>query len=98
MTPFFKNSDQPWEDIGGGIKRKIIHYTDDVMVVRVCFDKGAVGPPHSHIHVQIGYIESGSFKAEVDGEKCILEAGDAFLADRHKKHGAVALEENSTIT
>lgn len=63
MNPFFIADDQPWEDLGDGISRKIVGYTDDLMAVHVRFEKGAVGAVHSHeIHDQIGYVVCGSSK------------------------------------
>ena len=49
------------------------------------------------IHDQIGYVVSGSFEAEISGEKKILKAGDAYIASKMTEHGAVALEENSIL-
>lgn len=98
MNTFFKIEEHQWEELGGGIKRKIVGYTDELMAVHLCFDKGAIGAPHSHeIHDQIGYVVSGSFEAEVDGEKHILTAGDAYIAPKHFVHGAVALEQDSIL-
>ncbi len=98
MDTFFVNSEHQWEELGGGIKRKIVGYTDDLMAVHLNFDKGAVGEPHHHdIHDQIGYVVAGSFEVEVDGKKQILKAGDAYIAPKHFVHGAVALEDNSIL-
>ncbi|WP_153448880.1 cupin domain-containing protein [Vibrio algicola] len=95
---FFKIDDNEWEDIGDGIKRKIVGYTDDLMAVHLRFDKGAIGAPHTHeIHDQIGYVVSGSFEAEIGGEKRVLTAGDAYIASKHTEHGAIALEEGSIL-
>lgn len=74
MNSFFVLDEHPWEELGGGIKRKIVAYTDDLMVVHLCFDKGAIGAPHTHeIHDQIGYVVRGSFEAEIEGEKKSLK-------------------------
>lgn len=98
LNPFFINDDVEWQDIGGGLSRKIVAYTDDLMAVLVRFEKGAVGEPHAHdIHDQIGYVAAGSFEAEIDGEKRILKVGDAYLAPKTVMHGAVALEEGSVL-
>ncbi|MGB5446162.1 MAG: cupin domain-containing protein [Psychromonas sp.] len=98
MSHFFKIEEHQWEDIGGGIKRKIVGYTDDLMAVHLCFDKGAIGAPHAHeIHDQIGYVVSGSFEVEVEGEKQVLSAGDAYIVAKHLVHGAVALEQDSIL-
>ncbi len=95
---FFDNDAAPWEELGDGIRRKIIGYTDDLMAVYVQFDKGSVGTAHIHdIHDQIGFVANGSFEAEVDGKKKILKKGDAFIASKHLKHGAISLEDNIVL-
>lgn len=98
MSNFFNANEHQWEDIGDGIKRKIVGYTDNLMAVHVCFDENAVGNPHAHeIHDQIGYVVEGSFEAQVNGVKQILKKGDAFIAQKHFSHGAIALEPNSIL-
>jgi len=98
MSTFFQSQEHEWEELGGGIKRKIVGYTDSLMAVHLCFDKNAVGQPHSHeIHDQIGYVVEGSFEAEVNGVKQILKKGDAYIAQKHFVHGAMALEDNSIL-
>jgi quercetin dioxygenase-like cupin family protein len=98
MEHFFIDSETPWQDLGGGVKRKIMPWTDELMVVCVAFAKGAIGSIHSHdIHTQIAYIAAGSFEVTVGDEKRILKAGDAYLATKFIPHGAVALEEGSVI-
>ena len=98
MNIFFKADEHPWEEIGEGIKRKIVGFTDDLMVVHVCFEKGAIGTPHTHeIHDQIGYVVQGRFEAQINGQKQILNPGDAFIARKHFEHGAVALEADSVL-
>ncbi|WP_119157366.1 cupin domain-containing protein [Caldimonas tepidiphila] len=98
MSPFFYGAETPWTDLGGGIRRKVVGHTAELMAVLVRFDKGAVGEVHSHdVHDQIAYVVSGSFEAEIDGVKRVLRAGDAFIAPRHCRHGVVALEADSTL-
>lgn len=98
MNLYFDGQATPWTDLGGGIRRKIVGHTPELMSVLVQFDKGAIGTPHAHdVHTQIAYVISGSFKAEVNGEKKVLRPGDAFIAPVHHLHGVVALEENSTL-
>jgi quercetin dioxygenase-like cupin family protein len=45
---FFKNSDIHWNELGDGIRRKVVGHTPQLMSVIMEFDKGAVGTPHSH--------------------------------------------------
>ena len=85
------------EDLGGGIKRKILGYGPDLMIVRVWFDKGAVGEVHAHHHSQSTYVESGKFEVFVDGKKQVLSAGDSFYIAPHLDHGAVCLEPGVLI-
>jgi quercetin dioxygenase-like cupin family protein len=97
-TPFFLNDNEPWTELGDGIRRKIVGHTPELMSVLVQFDKGAIGTPHAHdAHDQIAYVISGSFEATVAGAKHVLKAGDAFVAPRLHEHGVVALEAGSTL-
>ncbi|BEU03650.1 pectin degradation protein kdgF [Agarivorans sp. OAG1] len=98
MTAFFNSAETPWDDLGDGVTRKIVGHTDQLMVVHVRFEKGAIGAPHAHeFHDQIGYVAEGSFEAEINGEKRIVKKGDAYIAPRTFMHGAVALEEGSVL-
>jgi quercetin dioxygenase-like cupin family protein len=95
---FFNNSDIPWNELGDGIRRKVVGHTPQLMSVIMEFDKGAVGSPHSHeIHDQIGYVVAGSFEAIIDGQVRILRVGDAFIAPHFTSHGVTALEDKSLL-
>ena len=98
MEHYFDNSGTAWTELGDGIRRKIVGHTPELMSVLVQFDKGAIGTPHAHdAHDQIAYVLAGSFEVEVDGVKRILKVGDAFIAPRLKRHGVVALEQDSAL-
>ena len=98
MSAYFVDAEQPWEDLGGGIRRKIVAHTPQLMSVLVQFDRGAVGTPHAHeVHDQIAYCISGSFECEVGGVRRVLRAGDAFCAPHGLQHSVVALEQDSTL-
>ncbi len=58
-----------WEPAGEGVVRQIMGYNDDIMVVKVKFEKGAVGAVHHHIHSQVTYVESGKFEFTINGVK-----------------------------
>lgn len=98
MKMFFINDETPWEELGNGIKRKVMTWSDDLMMVCVHFDKGAIGAAHKHdIHDQIAYVAAGSFEVEIEGQKRILKAGDAYRAVKNEMYGAVSLEDNSIL-
>ncbi|MEI9806908.1 MAG: cupin domain-containing protein [Bacteroidota bacterium] len=94
---FIDNNDIAWEEAGPGIKRKIMAYDERLMLVKVVFEKGAVGTLHQHYHTQITHVESGVFEIEVNGEKKALKGGDAFHIPPNVIHGAVCLEAGVLI-
>src|SRR5215216_6758199 len=91
-TPFQINAEVPWEDLGNGIKRQLFGFNETVMMVKVQFEKGAVGELHSHFHTQVSYVESGSFEMTIGDKKKILIAGDGFYVHPDVVHGTVCLE------
>lgn len=87
----------PWEDLGGGIKRKIFGFNDKLMVVKVKFEQGAIGTLHQHHHTQATYIESGSFEVTIGNEIKILNTGDGFYIPPNAMHGVVCLQAGVLI-
>ena len=96
-TLFIENDDVAWETVAEGVRRKIMSFDERVMMVKVDFEKGAIGVVHQHYHTQISHVESGVFEVEINGEKKILKAGDAFYIPPNILHGAVCLEAGVLI-
>ncbi|MFN4810385.1 MAG: cupin domain-containing protein [Bacteroidota bacterium] len=94
---FIRDVQLGWDEIDANVKRTIIAFCDNLMVVKVVFEKGGIGSLHKHYHSQITYIESGVFEVEVDGKKEILHAGDSFFATSNVMHGVVCLEKGVLI-
>lgn len=94
---FIASSEVRWEQTAPGMKRKVMAYDESLMLVRVEFEKNAVGALHSHPHVQISHVEAGVFEVEIAGEKKVLKKGDAFYVPPHAIHGAVCLEAGVLI-
>ncbi len=80
----------PYTDMGGGVKRKIMTYSDELMVTKVSFEKGSVGTIHNHPHLQISYVAKGKFEVTMGDEKKILKEGDLFFASKLVFHGVVS--------
>ena len=97
LKVFIENKEIPWEEIDKGMKRKIMAYDDKLMVVKVEFEKGGVGALHQHYHSQITHVESGKFEVQINGEKRVLAAGDAFYIPPNVVHGAICLEAGVLI-
>jgi quercetin dioxygenase-like cupin family protein len=79
-----------WEETGPGVRRTLVAYNDDLLLVKVEFEAGAVGALHHHVHSQISYVESGEFEVTVGDEVRVLCAGDSFYAAPNVPHGVVA--------
>jgi quercetin dioxygenase-like cupin family protein len=94
---FIEDELLPWEEVDPGVKRKIMAYDDNLMMVKVQFEKGGVGLLHHHYNSQISHVESGKFEIEINGNKRILTAGDAFYVPPNVLHGAVCLEAGTLI-
>ena len=61
-----------WEDKGGGIRRKVMSYGDQLMGVYVEFMRGSIGALHSHPHVQFSYIQKGAFRVSIGGKQQLV--------------------------
>lgn len=97
-TPNFVNEQHvPWVAAGEGIKRKVLVYDANLMLVKVAFEAGAVGTVHSHEHTQMSYVESGTFAITIADETRILQKGDTFYVPSNVRHGALCQEAGVLI-
>lgn len=94
---FIENRNLAWEELGQGVRRMIVAHDEKLMLVKVEFEKGAIGALHHHPHVQITHVESGVFEVEVKEDKRVLSAGDAFYVPSNEVHGVVCLEAGVLI-
>lgn len=96
-TKFFKSAEMPWEELGGGVSRQIQGFDNQIMMVKVKFEKGSVGAPHQHFQTQTTYCASGKFEFTVNGEKSIINVGDGVYIAPNLVHGALCLEAGILI-
>ncbi len=95
---FVYENDVQWEPAGENVVRQILGYNDDVMLVKVKFEKaGAVGTPHTHPHTQTTYVASGKFEFTVGDETKIVSAGDGLYMKPDVLHGCVCIEPGILI-
>jgi quercetin dioxygenase-like cupin family protein len=97
IKAFINSGNIKWETVDNGVERKILGYDDQVMMVCVRFEQGAIGSLHHHLHRQVSYVESGRFEVTIDGKKSILEQGDCFFVAPDLVHGVVALEKGTLV-
>lgn len=95
--PFFLSTEEKVYTAAEGITRQFVGYDNDIMMVKVIFEKGAIGYQHQHPHAQTTYVVSGKFEMKIGDETKILEAGDGFYTEPDILHGCVCLEEGILI-
>lgn len=94
---FLYEKEKQWEPAGEGVTRQIMGYDGQVMLVKVKFEKGATGAPHTHYHTQTTYVASGKFEFTVNGETKVVEAGDGIYMEPDALHGCTCLEAGVLI-
>jgi len=80
------------EKAGEGVVRRVLAYSDDIMVVENTFSKDAIGQKHSHPHTQITYVKSGRFLFTIGDTTREVTEGDTLLKTDGVVHGCVCLE------
>ena len=96
-APFVASEDVAWTTVGAGVRRQILGHGADLMLVRVEFERDAVGTVHHHPHRQVTYVAAGRFAVQVGEARRELGPGDSFFAVADVPHGVVALEEGTLI-
>lgn len=86
-----------WENPAPGIQRQIMAYDGQLMMVKVKFETGAIGTPHTHYHTQGTYVACGKFELTIGSEKRVLGAGDGYYVAPDVPHGCVCLEAGVLI-
>jgi quercetin dioxygenase-like cupin family protein len=94
---FLYEAELPWQPTDPNVRRQILGYNDDIMLVKVHFEKGAVGAVHAHPHTQSTYVASGAFEFTIDGETKVVRAGDGVYMKPNAVHGCKCLEEGLLI-
>jgi quercetin dioxygenase-like cupin family protein len=86
-----------WTDLGDGAKRRVRVTLPELMMVEFAFERGAVGPLHSHPHIQCSYVEEGRFEVTIGAERRQLARGGSFIVPPDEMHGVVALEKGRLV-
>jgi len=94
---FVKPANADWTPTEPGVKRRILTFNDQLMVVEVAFEKGAVGSLHKHPHIQASYVAEGSFEVTISGITETLARGQSFIVPSNELHGCKALEKSLLV-
>jgi quercetin dioxygenase-like cupin family protein len=96
-SAFVGTADVAWTTVGAGVRRQVLGHGPDLMLVRVEFERDAVGAVHHHPHRQVTYVAAGRFAVQVGEQRRELGPGDSFFTVADVPHGVVALENGTLI-
>lgn len=85
------------EDAYEGIERRVLSFTDDLMLVHYTVEEGAEFPEHEHdeTHQAVFVIEG---ELELFGDRSeTLETGDSFVVGPGIRHGIRGVAECTTV-
>jgi quercetin dioxygenase-like cupin family protein len=91
------SNDNLMADPEDGLRRQVMSYTANMMLVRHRMRKGWVGARHSHPHEQLVYIVSGHLIFEHPAGRFEAKTGDSFLVPGDVEHQASALEDSEVL-
>ncbi|MBS3944984.1 MAG: cupin domain-containing protein [Melioribacter sp.] len=94
---FIETNNIDWHEPAPGLKRKFMGYNNDIMMVQIHFEKGAIGALHKHPHSQTTYVASGKFEVTIDNEKKALHTNDGFFVPPDIEHSVLCLEEGILV-
>jgi len=97
MDLFTHDKEVSWETLGGGVSRKVMSHSPDLMIVKVRFEAGSIGSLHQHPHTQISYVEAGRFEYTIGDQMVVMASGDSCLIPPDALHGCLCLEEGVLI-
>ena len=70
-----------------GAERRVLSYSDRIMLVQFDFKAGVQSWEHSHPHEQVGYVVSGEIDVFMEGHEPVhLQAGGSYYAPSNVKH------------
>jgi len=80
-----------------GLRRQVMSWSKDLMLVRHKMEKGWVGTKHAHPHEQMVYVISGHLVFEYPGGKFEFRTGESFIVPGNVEHQASALEDSEVL-
>ena len=72
VKKFISDNEIEWQQVDKGVQRKIMAFNQNLMMVKVRFEKGGVGALHKHHNSQITHIANRIFDIEKGNEKQIV--------------------------
>jgi quercetin dioxygenase-like cupin family protein len=86
-----------WTNFVQGGHRRVLADGQQLMLIKVYLEAGAVVAEHSHIHEQITYVLNGQVRFTIAGKEQVLGAGESVLLSSNVPHSVTALENTSLL-
>lgn len=80
-----------------GLKRQVLAYNQNLMLVRHVMRKGWQGTRHSHPHDQLVYVIQGRLQFTGGSSTFEVTTGDSFVVPGNVEHQASALEDSEVL-
>ena len=87
----------PAVELSPGITRKILAYSDALMICEFRMAKGSVLKDHHHPHHQSSTVVSGVLRYTVGSETRLVGAGDSVMIGPEVPHSALVEEDARVI-
>ena len=84
---FVMNEDCLSKICGEGVNRKVMAWSEELMLCEITFEEGGEVALHSHTHQQITYVVEGEFEFTVGEETRKMCKGDSVYIPSQAVHG-----------
>lgn len=94
---FIFENEVAWETTGEGVRRQVMAYDEQIMLVKVEFKAGSEGYLHAHPHRQCTYVASGVFSFTIGETTKTVVAGDSLFMESDVPHGVLCVADGLLI-
>ena len=86
----------PAEQLSASVTRQAIHAAN-ITAARFHLLQGVIVPEHRHPSEQISFLQQGKLRFTLDGEVCLLEAGEMLEIPPNVPHSVEVIEESVVV-
>ena len=83
--------------VEGKVSRRVKSYSNNLMIVQVYFQDGAIGEEHQHEHEQISYCAEGVFDYSIEDKVYRMKKGDTIYVPKNLMHGCKLISQKGTL-
>ncbi len=94
---YYSEEDALKKDVDGGVSREVLARSGPLMLVRVAFEKDAIGALHKHPHEQSAYVLDGEFLFTIGEEEFHCKKGDSVYLPPEVLHGCKCIEQGHLL-